>query len=83
MNENEIIMENLEVVDEVIEVIPENKGVNFGKIGVAILVTGAVAALGYKCYKLIKEKKAAKGSQEAECVATVETSDFEDEESAE
>lgn len=81
MNETEIIMDE-NVVDEVMEVIPENTGVNFGKIGLGILAVGAIAALGYKAYKLIKAKKAAK-AQEAECVATVEAGDFEDEESAE
>lgn len=82
MNENEIIMENLDTVDEVIELVPEKNGVNFGKIGIAILAAGAVAALGYKCYKLIKAKKTA-GSQEVEPLTIVEANDFEDEESAE
>ena len=80
MNENEIIMEN---VDEVIELVPEKNGVDFGKVGIAILVVGAVAALGYKCYKLIKEKKATKGSQEADCVTAAEDYDFANDESAE
>lgn len=82
MNENEIIMENLDTVEDVIELVPEKTGVNFGKIGFAVLAAGAVAALGYKCYKLIKEKKA-RETKEAECVTTVEAGDFEDEESAE
>ena len=81
MNETEIIMDET-VVDEVMEVIPENTGVNFAKVGFGILVVGAAIALGYKGYKLIKEKKARK-MQETDCVATVEAEDFEDEESAE
>ena len=81
MNEKEIIMDEI-VMDEVIEVIPEKTGVNFGKVGFVILAAGATAALGYKVYKLIKAKKAAK-AQETECVATEEAFDFEDEESAE
>lgn len=79
MNENEIIMDNLDVVEEVIELVPEKKGVNFGKIGLAVLAAGAVAALGFKCYKLIKAKKAAKGSQEADCFCDDEAVDFADE----
>lgn len=79
--ENEIIMDET-VMDEVIEVIPEKTGVSFGKIGIAVLAAGAVVALGYKAYKLIKEKKA-RDIRDAECVATVEANDFEDEESAE
>jgi hypothetical protein len=75
MNENEIIM-NENVVDEVMEVIPENTGVNFGKVAFGVLAAGAVVALGYKCYKLIKEKKAKK-AQEAECVVTGDVIDFE------
>lgn len=82
MNENEIIMENLDTVEEVIELVPEKAGVNFGKIGIAVLAAGAVAALGYKAYKLIKEKKA-RDMKEAECAATVEPCDFEDENSEE
>lgn len=82
MNENEIMMENLDVVEEAIELVPEKPGVRFGKIGFGILVAGAVAALGYKCYKLIKAKKT-KGSQEVENLATAEPYDFEDDESAE
>ena len=82
MNENEIIMENLDTVEEVIELVPEKASVNFGKIGIAVLAAGAIAALGYKAYKLIKEKKA-REIKEAECIATVEATDFEDEESAE
>lgn len=66
MNENEIIMENLDVVEDVIEVVPENNGVNFGKVAFGVLVAGAVVALGCKAYKLIKEKKARK-LMEAEC----------------
>lgn len=69
MNENEIIMENLDVVEDVIEVIPEKKGVNFGKIGIAVLAAGAAGALVYKVVKLIKAKKAQK-AQEAENDAT-------------
>lgn len=76
MNEKEIIMDNLDTVEDVIELVPEKKGVNFGKIGLAVVVTGAVAALGYKCYKLIKQKKA-QNDQEADC-ATVEEDDFEE-----
>lgn len=75
MNENEIIM-NENVVDEVMEAIPEKGGVSFGKIGFAILAAGAAAALGYKCYKLVKEKKARK-IREAECAATANVVDFE------
>lgn len=79
MNEkqiNEIMETNLDTVEDVIELVPEKKGVNFGKIGLAVVVTGAVAALGYKCYKLIKEKKAQK-AQAAE-YETVEDDDFDD-----
>lgn len=76
MNEKEIIMDNLDTVEDVIELVPEKKGVNFGKIGIAVVVTGAVAALGYKCYKLIKQKKAQK-AQEAD-VVTAEEDDFEE-----
>lgn len=82
MENQEIIMENMDVVEDIIEVVPENNGVSFGKVAVGVLVAGAVVALGYKAYKLIKEKKARKIA-EAECVATVESGDFEDEESDE
>lgn len=82
MNENEIIMENLDVVDEVIELAPEKAGINFGKVGLAVLAAGAVAALGYKAYKLIKAKKE-KADQEVENLTIVKATDFEDEESAE
>lgn len=75
MNEKEIIMDELDTVETVIELVPEKKGVNFGKVGIAVVVTGAVAALGYKCYKLIKAKKAQK-AQEDECTTTGEE-DFE------
>lgn len=82
MNENEIIM-NEDVVNEAMEAIPENAGVNLAAIGVGVLVAGAVAALGYKIYKLVKEKKA-REAREADCVATVDPiNDFDDEESAE
>ena len=64
MNENEIII-NEEVMEEVIDLVPEKPGVNFGKIGFGILVAGAVAALGYKAFKLVQAKKS-KGSQEVE-----------------
>lgn len=82
MNENEIIMENLDVVEDVIVLGPEKKSVNFGKVGLAVLAAGAVAALGYKCYKLIKQKKA-KGSQEEDCFYATDATDFEGVESAE
>lgn len=80
MNETEIIMDE-NIMDEVIEVIPEKTGVNFGKVGFAILAVGAVAALTYKGYKLIKAKKTAK-TQEAEYNDVVYAEDFESEESA-
>ena len=76
MNEKEIIMNELDTVEDVIELVPEKKGVNIGKIGLAVVVTGAVAALGYKCYKLIKAKKANK-AQEDECVTASYDEDFE------
>lgn len=79
MNENEIII-NEEVMDEVMEVIPEKAGANFGKIGFVVLAAGAVAALGYKVYKIVKEKKAQK-AQTSEPAAQV--IDFEPEESDE
>ena len=82
MENQEIIMENVDVVEDIIEVVPENNGVSFGKVAFGVLVAGAVAALGYKAYKLIKEKKARK-LMEAECAATVEAEDFEGEEFAE
>ena len=82
MENNEIIMDNMDVMDEVIEVIPEKPAVNFGKIGFGIAVACAVVALGYKGYKLIKEKKA-KEAQAAENVVDVDAEDFEYEESAE
>lgn len=81
MNENEIIMENVDGV-EVMELIAEERKVDFGKIGIAVLAAGAVVALGYKCYKLIKEKKAKK-ALEADYVDVDENEGFEDEDFAE
>ena len=83
MNENkvnEIIMENLDM-EEVMELVPEKRSVNFGKIGLAVLATGAAVALGYKLVKLIKAKRAQKA--QADDFNTVEDADFEDEDIAE
>lgn len=75
MNENEIIMENAEVVEDIIEVIPEKKGVDFGKIGLGVLVVGGAVVLGYKVYKLIKAKKT-QTSQGIENSELVDSNDF-------
>lgn len=82
MNENEIIMENLDNVGEVVELVPEKAGFDFKKAGLVVLAASAVVALGYKGYKLIKEKRAKK-LQEAGNVVTGEVCDFEDDESDE
>lgn len=83
MNENEIIMENLDTMEDVIEVIPEKKGVNFGKVGIAVLAVGAAVALGYKVVKVIKQKKAQKAQEAEDITADQEIIDSECEESAE
>lgn len=75
MNEKEIIMDELDTVETVIELVPEKKSINFGKVSIAVLVTCAVAALGYKGYKLIKAKNTQK-AQEDECTTAGEE-DFE------
>lgn len=81
MNENEIIM-NEEVMEQAVEVVTEPSGINFGKIGFGILAAGAVVALGYNIYKVVKAKKAQK-ILEAGYVGDVECDDFEGEESEE
>lgn len=63
MENYEMTMDN-GVIEEAAEVVTANSGIDFGKIGVGVLVVGAVSALGYKIYKTIKAKKD-KNEQEA------------------
>lgn len=56
MENNEIIM-NEEVVDDVMEVVAEAPEVDWGKIGFGALALCAIAALGYKGYRIWKDKK--------------------------
>lgn len=79
MENTEIIM-NEDVMELAEESVVETSGINFGKIGLGILVVGAVAALGYKCYKLVRAKKA-KEADAACCEDNAQDGDFVDEES--
>ena len=56
METNEIIM-NEEVVDDVMEVVADAPEVDWGKIGFGALALCAIAALGYKGYRIWKDKK--------------------------
>lgn len=79
MENNEIM--NEEIMEQAVEAVNGNSGVNFGKIGFGVLAVGAAIALGYKVVKIVKEKKAQKAQEAFEAEICDDEKDFDFEES--